>query len=170
MPDPRANQLPAARSATRHDQPAFAARASAGPAPGVGARRHYDQRAADAGRAETAEITIEADAYRVNIDDSAIISAPRQASRDIRRHKASHYPGSPPPRHPPSPSCSSRPARRGLATSSRLCRSARADRRPALPGASQGSRAGRNRSAAPIDRAARRRSPHLRAAPRSRGG
>ena len=51
---------------------------------------------------KTAEITIEADAYRITIDDSAIISAPRQASRDIRRHKASHYPGSPPPAPPTS--------------------------------------------------------------------
>src|ERR1700733_118931 len=37
---------------------------------------------------------------------------------------------------------SSRTARRGLATSSRVCRSARPDRRPARPGASQNSRAG----------------------------
>jgi hypothetical protein len=66
--------------------------------------------------------------------------------------------------------CSARSARRGLATSSRVCRSARADRRPALSGASQGSRAGRFRSAAPIDRAARRRSPHPGAAPRGRAG
>ena len=51
---------------------------------------------------KTAEITIEADAYRITIDDSAIISAPRQASRDIRRHKASQYPGSPPPAPPTS--------------------------------------------------------------------
>ena len=65
---------------------------------------------------------------------------------------------------------SARSARRGLATSSRVCRSARAECRPVLSGASQGSRAGRVRSAAPTDRAARRRSPHLGASPRSRAG
>lgn len=65
---------------------------------------------------------------------------------------------------------SARPARRGLATSSRVCRSVRAECQLAPSGASLDSRARRDRSAAPIDRAAHRRSLHLCAAPRSRAG
>jgi hypothetical protein len=61
-----------------------------------------------------------------------------------------------------------RPTRRGLAQSSRVCRSARALRAPALPGASRRSRARELRSAAATDRAVGRRSLHLHASRRSR--
>jgi hypothetical protein len=41
---------------------------------------------------KTAEITIDTDTYRISVDDSTAITAARTSSRDIRRHKASHYP------------------------------------------------------------------------------
>jgi hypothetical protein len=40
---------------------------------------------------KTAEITIEADTYQITVEDGIIITAPRTTSRDIKRHKASHY-------------------------------------------------------------------------------
>jgi len=40
----------------------------------------------------TAEITVEADTYHITVDDNLTLAAPRTTSRDIRRHKASHYP------------------------------------------------------------------------------
>lgn len=41
---------------------------------------------------KTADITIEAGTYRITIEDALTFTAPRATSRDIRRHKASHYP------------------------------------------------------------------------------
>ena len=38
-----------------------------------------------------AEITIDTDTYQITVTDGANITAPRQTSRDIRRHKASNY-------------------------------------------------------------------------------
>jgi hypothetical protein len=38
---------------------------------------------------KTAQVTIEADAYQITVEDS-IITAPRKTSRDIKRHKAAH--------------------------------------------------------------------------------
>src|SRR6516164_7596014 len=40
---------------------------------------------------QTAEITIESDTYLIAVDDGITLTAPRTTSRDIRRHKASHY-------------------------------------------------------------------------------
>jgi len=40
----------------------------------------------------TAEITIESDTYQITIEDGIGLTAPRTTSRDIKRHKASHYP------------------------------------------------------------------------------
>jgi hypothetical protein len=41
---------------------------------------------------KTAEITIEAGTCQITAQDGIIITAPRTASRDIKRHKASHCP------------------------------------------------------------------------------
>jgi transposase len=41
---------------------------------------------------KTADITIEANTYRITIEDALTFIAPRATSRDIRRHKASRYP------------------------------------------------------------------------------
>jgi hypothetical protein len=38
------------------------------------------------------EITIEADAYQITVEDGITLTAPRTTSRDIKRHKASRYP------------------------------------------------------------------------------
>ncbi len=43
---------------------------------------------------KTAQVTIEADTYQITVEDS-IITAPRKTSRDIKRHKASHYDSKP---------------------------------------------------------------------------
>jgi len=40
---------------------------------------------------KTAEITIETDTYQITVQDGVTITAPRQTSRDIKRHKASNY-------------------------------------------------------------------------------
>jgi Integrase core domain len=40
---------------------------------------------------ETAEITVEADTYRITVEPGGTITAPRTSSRDIKRHKASNY-------------------------------------------------------------------------------
>ena len=40
----------------------------------------------------TADVIIEADTYQIAISDSIIVTVARTSSRDIRRHKASHYP------------------------------------------------------------------------------
>ena len=40
---------------------------------------------------KTAEITIGSDTYQITIEDRITLTAPRTTSRDIRRHKASHY-------------------------------------------------------------------------------
>ena len=42
---------------------------------------------------KTAEITIESDTYQIAVKDGITLTAPRTTSRDIKRHKASHYPG-----------------------------------------------------------------------------
>jgi len=42
---------------------------------------------------KTAEITIEADTYQITVEDGTALTAPRTTSRDIKRHKASRYPG-----------------------------------------------------------------------------
>jgi hypothetical protein len=42
---------------------------------------------------KTVLITIEPDTFLVAVDDSAVITKARTGSRDIRRFKASHYPG-----------------------------------------------------------------------------
>jgi hypothetical protein len=41
---------------------------------------------------KTAEVTVEADTYQITVEDGIAISAPRNTSRDINRHKASSYP------------------------------------------------------------------------------
>jgi hypothetical protein len=40
---------------------------------------------------KTAEITIESDTCQITVEDGITLTAPRTTSRDIRRHKASHY-------------------------------------------------------------------------------
>jgi hypothetical protein len=40
---------------------------------------------------KTAEVTIESDTYQITVEDGITITAPRTTSRDIKRHKASHY-------------------------------------------------------------------------------
>jgi hypothetical protein len=40
---------------------------------------------------KTAEITVEADNYRITVEPGITITASRTTSRDIRRHKASNY-------------------------------------------------------------------------------
>jgi hypothetical protein len=40
---------------------------------------------------KTAEITVEADSYQINVEPGITIAALRTTSRDIRRHKASNY-------------------------------------------------------------------------------
>jgi hypothetical protein len=52
---------------------------------------------------KTADVTIEADAYQVTVSDGIAITAPRRASREIRRHKASNYATSRPPEGPGCP-------------------------------------------------------------------
>jgi hypothetical protein len=39
----------------------------------------------------TAQVTIAADTYQITVEPGIIITAPRTASRDIKRHKASNY-------------------------------------------------------------------------------
>jgi hypothetical protein len=41
---------------------------------------------------KTAEVTIGSDTYQIAVDDGVLITAVRKGSRDIKRHKASHYP------------------------------------------------------------------------------
>jgi hypothetical protein len=38
-----------------------------------------------------ADITVGSDTYQISIEDDITITAARQSSRDIRRHKASNY-------------------------------------------------------------------------------
>ena len=56
-------------------------------------RAHADDRttvgAPHAGK--TADVTIATDTYRITVDDGSTITAPRKASRDIKRHKAAAY-------------------------------------------------------------------------------
>ena len=40
---------------------------------------------------KTAEVTVEPDTYRIHVEDGFVIAAPRNTSRDIKRHKASAY-------------------------------------------------------------------------------
>jgi hypothetical protein len=40
---------------------------------------------------KTATVTVEADTYQVTVDDGPPVTAPRKASCDIKRHKASNY-------------------------------------------------------------------------------
>lgn len=40
---------------------------------------------------KTADITVEADTYRIAVEPGIIITAPRTTSSDVRRHKASNY-------------------------------------------------------------------------------
>jgi hypothetical protein len=42
---------------------------------------------------KTAEVTVEADVYQISVEPGITITAPRTTSLDIRRHRASHYPG-----------------------------------------------------------------------------
>jgi hypothetical protein len=39
----------------------------------------------------TPEVTVEADTYHIAVQDAVTVIAPRNASRDIKRHKASNY-------------------------------------------------------------------------------
>jgi hypothetical protein len=41
---------------------------------------------------KTAEITIEADTYQITVEEGIALTTPRTTSRDIKRHKAYHYP------------------------------------------------------------------------------
>ena len=41
---------------------------------------------------KTAEIAVEADTYQITVEDGIALIAPRETSRDIKRHKASRYP------------------------------------------------------------------------------
>lgn len=59
---------------------------------------------------KTAEITIEPGTYQITVEEGITITAPRKTSRDIRRHKASHYPGAPAARTGSSPDHSDVPA------------------------------------------------------------
>jgi hypothetical protein len=77
-------------------------------------------------------------------------------------------PGTEPPQHRVDLKTASRSARRGHARTSPVRPGAPAGRQPAWPGASQGSRVPRNRSAAPTGRATRRRPIRPVAALRSR--
>ena len=52
---------------------------------------------------KTADVTIEAGAYQVTVSDGVALTAPRRASREIRRHKASNYATSRPPEGPGCP-------------------------------------------------------------------
>jgi hypothetical protein len=40
---------------------------------------------------KTAQVIVEPDTYQIAIEAGIIVTAPRTASRDIRRHKASNY-------------------------------------------------------------------------------
>ena len=40
---------------------------------------------------EIAEVTVEADTYQITVDPGITITAPRTASRDIKRQKSSNY-------------------------------------------------------------------------------
>jgi transposase len=42
---------------------------------------------------KTAEITVQADTYQITVEDGIALTAPRTTGRDIKRHKASRYPG-----------------------------------------------------------------------------
>jgi transposase InsO family protein len=41
---------------------------------------------------KTAQISIDADTYQITVEDGVAVTAPRNTSRDIKRHKASSYP------------------------------------------------------------------------------
>jgi hypothetical protein len=41
---------------------------------------------------KTAQITVEADTYQITVEPGITVTAARTTSRDIKRHKASHYP------------------------------------------------------------------------------
>jgi len=41
-----------------------------------------------------AKVTIETDIYRITVEDGVMMTAHRETSRDIKRHKASAYPPS----------------------------------------------------------------------------
>jgi hypothetical protein len=73
---------PAARTPDRH------------PA-GVGPRAGYGRRAEDPGRPasrpQTVAVTVRPDTYQVAVEPGSTVTAPRTASRDIRRHKAPSY-------------------------------------------------------------------------------
>ena len=51
---------------------------------------------------KTAGVTIEADAYQITVSGGVAVTAPRRASRQMRRHKASNYATS---RTPEGPGC-----------------------------------------------------------------
>jgi len=40
---------------------------------------------------KTADVTIELDTYLIHVEDGVVLTAPRNTSRDIKRHKASAY-------------------------------------------------------------------------------
>jgi hypothetical protein len=40
---------------------------------------------------KTAQVPVEADTYQITIEPGITLTAPLTTSRDIRRHKASHY-------------------------------------------------------------------------------
>ena len=44
---------------------------------------------------KTAKVTIETGTYQITVEDGITITAARNTSRDIKRHKASSYPARP---------------------------------------------------------------------------
>ena len=42
---------------------------------------------------KTAEITVEPDTYQITVDPGITLTARRSSTREIKRWKASHYPG-----------------------------------------------------------------------------
>lgn len=44
---------------------------------------------------KTAEVTVEAGTFAVRVPPDIIVTAARNSSREIRRHKAAHYPPGP---------------------------------------------------------------------------
>ena len=41
---------------------------------------------------KSVDVAVESDTYRITVEPGITVTAPRTTSRDIRRHKASHYP------------------------------------------------------------------------------
>jgi hypothetical protein len=40
---------------------------------------------------KTAEVTVEAETYRITVEPGVTVTTPRTTSRDIKRHKATNY-------------------------------------------------------------------------------